>query len=255
MDWRAACAAVIPCLNEEAAIGPLVRAVLAQLPTVFVVNDGSTDRTAIAARNAGASVLEHPGVLGKGRALRTGWSHACEQGYQWALTLDGDGQHSPQDIPSFFQEAEKASLVVGNRMGSPGEMPLVRRWVNRWMSWQLSRLVGQSLPDSQCGFRLMNLQDWAQLPLVTTHFEVESEVLFSFATSGLPIAFVPIQVIYKSEQSKIHPLRDTLRWLRWRNQARQSLRQIRTEVAGFSHVQPEARQVSSSPVAPLGREK
>lgn len=65
----------------------------------------------------------------------------------------------------------------------------------------------------------MQLEAWSSLPIATTHFEIESEVLFLFATAGLPIEFVPIQVIYKQEQSKIHPWRDSLRWLRWYRQA------------------------------------
>jgi hypothetical protein len=99
-------------------------------------------------------------------------------------------------------------------------MPPLRRWVNRWMSGELSRISGRSLPDSQCGFRLLNLDDLARVSIRATHFEIESEVLFRFARAGLPIEFVPIRVIYKAEQSKIHPWRDTVRWLRWRRQAR-----------------------------------
>ena len=95
-------------------------------------------------------------------------------------------------------------------------MPFLRRLVNRWMSADISRLAGRDLPDSQCGFRLMNLEDWARLPIVSNHFEIESEMLYQFARAGLSIEFVPIQVIYKKELSKIHPWRDTIRWLRWR---------------------------------------
>jgi glycosyltransferase involved in cell wall biosynthesis len=222
MDWRAVCAAVIPCLNEGVAIGPLVDAVRRQVRTVFVIDDGSGDDTSLRAREAGAVVLKHGVTQGKGSALQSGWTRAREQGFRWVLTMDGDGQHSAEDIPVFLRCAEStaAALVVGNRMDQAAQMPMVRRWANRWMSWQLSRLSGRPLPDSQCGFRLMNLQDWARLPILATHFEIESEVLFRFATARLPIAFVPIQVIYKEEQSKIHAGRDTVRWLRWLRRAR-----------------------------------
>lgn len=222
MDWRAACAAVIPCLNEGKAIGPLVEALRCSLSTVVVIDDGSLDETATRAQAAGAVVLKHPVTLGKGAALQTGWTYAREHGYRWALMLDGDGQHSSQDMLAFFQCAERtsASLVVGNRMNQASRMPLLRRWANRWMSRQLSALAGQPLPDSQCGFRLMKLEDSTRLPILTRHFEIESEVLLAFAKAGLMIEFVPIQVIYKTEQSKIHPWRDTMRWLRWWRQAR-----------------------------------
>ena len=222
MDWRAACAAVIPCLNEATAISPLVEAVRGHLSTVLIVDDGSTDQTSSMAREAGAIVLQNPRNLGKGAALQAGWGQVDKLGFAWALTLDGDGQHSPDDIPKFFHcaEAGAAALVVGNRMGQAQRVPAVRRWVNRWMSRRLSLLCGRPLPDSQCGFRLMKLEPWSRLRVSTTHFEIESEVLFLFATAGLGIEFVPIQVIYKQEQSKIHPWRDSLRWFRWYGQAR-----------------------------------
>jgi glycosyltransferase involved in cell wall biosynthesis len=220
MDWRAACAAVIPCLDEEKSIGALVAGVQRQLPKTYVVDDGSADATSAQAGKAGAVVLRHAATLGKGAALRTGWSRACEDGYRWVLMMDGDGQHSPDDIPSFFQCAERtsASLVVGNRMDQASRIPWLRRWVNRWMSWQLSKLTGRTLLDSQCGFRLMNVEILMRLPILGQHFEIESEMLLRFAQAGLAIAFVPIQVLYKEERSKIHPWRDTVRWFRWRRQ-------------------------------------
>jgi len=221
-SWPGVCVAVIPCLNEEAAIGSVVEGVRGYLPRVVVVDDGSTDKTAKAARHAGATVLAQSVSAGKGAALQAGWSWAVANGFDWALCLDGDGQHSPNDIPNFFATAERtsASLVVGNRMQNAARMPAVRRCVNRLMSWQLSLLAGQPLPDSQCGFRLMNLRHWAALAIAGCHFEIESEVLFQFARAGLKIEFVSIEVIYKQEQSKIHPWKDAVRWLKWRQHAR-----------------------------------
>src|SRR5437899_11809710 len=99
MDWRAQCAAVIPCLNEASMIGALVQAVLPHVPTVIVVDDGSSDDTAMLARAAGAEVLPLPSTMGKGNALQTGWRHAHARGFRWALSLDGDGQHAPEEIP------------------------------------------------------------------------------------------------------------------------------------------------------------
>jgi glycosyltransferase involved in cell wall biosynthesis len=222
MNWPSTCAAVIPCLNEQQTIVPLVSAVRLHLPTVIVVDDGSTDQTAALAASAGALVLRHDTSRGKGAALQTGWRHARQQGFKWALSLDGDGQHSPDDIPAFFQCAQQnpVALVVGNRMTHSAQMPWLRRFVNRWMSRQLSKVTGTHLPDSQCGFRLMNLDLWSALPITATHFEIESEVLLAFLAAGHLVEFVPIRVIYKNEHSKIHPLRDTLRWLRWWSQSR-----------------------------------
>jgi len=217
MNWKTQCAAVIPCLNEARNIAQVVAAVRRFVPTVFVIDDGSVDDTAAVAQKAGAQVIRNAAPEGKGSALQTGWRVARERGFDWALVMDGDGQHSAKDVAKFFEVAERtgAKLVVGNRMSEPKGMPLVRRLVNWWMSARISKLAGLSLPDSQCGFRLMNLEAWERLQVEASHFEIESEVLLAFARTGEVIEFAPIEVIYKSEQSKIHPVRDTLRWVKW----------------------------------------
>lgn len=217
MNWSTRCAAVIPCLNEAVAIADLIAAVRKLVPSVFVIDDGSQDNTSALAKGAGAEVLRHRTRCGKGAALQTGWQRARELGFDWALALDGDGQHSPKDIPAFLDAAERtgAELVAGNRMENPEGMPRLRRIVNRWMSKRISTLAGMRFPDSQCGFRLMSLDTWSEIPVTATRFEIESDVLLAFASRGCPIEFVPIQVIYKIEQSKINPVRDTFRWFRW----------------------------------------
>jgi glycosyltransferase involved in cell wall biosynthesis len=226
MDWRAACCLVIPCLNEAETICSLVRRVQPLLPNVLVIDDGSSDDTAALAQSAGAQVIRHKHPLGKGAALVDGWSTARQQGFPWAMAMDGDGQHAPEDLPEFFRCAEQtgARLIVGNRMANPTGMPWLRRQVNRWMSHQLSRLSGCNLPDTQNGFRLMHLDSWANLTITAGHFEIESEILWRFAQAGHPIRFVPVQVIYRRERSKINPLRDTLRWFHWFRAARRQSR-------------------------------
>lgn len=218
MNWPQECVVITPCHNEARFIAPLVREIRAFLPHVIVVNDASTDATASEAAGAGAQVISHDVARGKGAALRTGWQSARERGFAWALCMDGDGQHVPADIPRFLENAERtgASLVVGNRMNEASKMPLLRRLVNRWMSSKLSALAGQSLPDSQCGFRLLRLAALEKIELRATQFEIESEQLLAFAAAGERIEFVPVQVIYRAERSKIRPLRDTVRWFRWR---------------------------------------
>jgi hypothetical protein len=210
-------AAVIPCFNEGATIAPLVAAVRQYLPSVLVVDDGSTDDTSNLAGGAGAVVVSHQRNLGKGAALRTGMLLALKQGFEWALTLDGDGQHAPEDLPALLRCAGQtgASLVIGSRMHDARAIPWLRRQVNRWMSRKLSRLAGRHLPDTQCGLRLIHLGTWAALPLKTERFEVESETLMAFLAAGRRVEFVPIRVIRSSRSSHIHPVTDSLRWLRW----------------------------------------
>jgi glycosyltransferase involved in cell wall biosynthesis len=217
MDWPSQTAAVIPCLNEQATIGPLVQAVRPYVTSVVVVDDGSIDETSARAQAAGAEVLRHRRPKGKGAALQSGWRRCREFGLTWALTLDGDGQHSPEDIPKFFQCAEQtgAALFIGNRMAESQPMPWIRRLVNRRLSQMLSKAARQFFPDSQCGFRLLELAALGRLPISAAHFEIESEVLLLSARAGHKIEFVPVRVHYAAERSKISPIRDTIRWLKW----------------------------------------
>jgi glycosyltransferase involved in cell wall biosynthesis len=217
MDWKRQCAAMIPCFNEAADICEVVVGVKKFLPNVIVVDDGSTDTTAGLAKISGAKILSLKKNSGKGAALRAGWKFARELDFKWILMLDGDGQHAADDIPKFFESAMKtnAALTVGNRMGHPAAMPWLRRKVNQFMSKRISRLTGARLPDSQCGFRLAHLETLLSLPIAANRFEIESEMLVAFLVAGHKIEFVPVQTIYKNAASKIRPLPDTLRWLRW----------------------------------------
>lgn len=184
---------------------------------IIVVDDGSTDQTATLAEQAGATVIRLGSNNGKGVALRAGLQQAIDSGFDFAITMDGDGQHLVADLPNFLNAAftDRFDLVIGNRMSDTSEMPWIRREVNRWMSRKISKLAGCELPDTQCGYRLIRLSLWNQREWATTGFEIESEMLFSFVRMGGQLSFVPIATVYKEERSKIHPVRDTIRWLRW----------------------------------------
>lgn len=254
------CAAIIPCCNEAAAIGPLVTAVRAQLPRVLVVDDGSTDGTAAASRQAGAEVLSSSVNQGKGVALQRGLRRAHELGCAWALLLDGDGQHAVEDIPAFLavMAADRADLVIGNRMAAPAAMPPLRRRINRIMSGVLSSLTGTALPDTQCGFRLVRLSVWATLPLQCAHFEVESEMLVACLAAGHRVEFLPVRSRYQSEHSKVRPCRDTVRWLAWLWRARGDFVKARADqprriplADGTPAKTPCAAMNNAAPVAPI----
>ncbi len=214
-DWIA----VIPAFRESAEIAAVVAGVRAHGIRVIVVDDGSPDDTSEAARRAGADVVRHPRNCGKGAALRTGFARAREAGCAWILTLDADGQHDPADIPAFVTAAaqDDCDALVGNRMRDLGDMPLLRRWTNRAMSRWISRAAGQTIPDSQCGFRAYRAAVLDNVSCRTDHFEMETEILIRLARRGCRIVSVPIRTIYRAEQSKIRPVRDTLRfWRMWR---------------------------------------
>ncbi len=208
--------ALIPAYREAKAIGDVVRGSRAHADHVLVVDDGSPDRTADVAREAGAEVIVHEVNRGKGGALVTGFRHALEQGAAAVVTLDGDGQHDPAEIPRFAEafRSTDAAVVVGHRVDAEKAMPLIRRWTNRYMSWSISRRLGQRVPDTQCGFRLYRADVLPHLFTEAQGFAAESENLLRAGAQGFRIASVPVSTIYGEERSKIRPLRDTWRFNR-----------------------------------------
>ena len=207
---------IVPAYLEERKIADVVRSIMRSTKSVIVIDDGSPDRTAEEATAAGAIVLRHAHNKGKGAALHTGFMYAKDHGFKYLITMDADGQHAPDDIPRFIEAYTRTDIpvLVGNRMDNPAVMPFVRRWTNRFMSWYLSRTMQQCIADTQCGFRLYRCDI---LPLEapdSTGYAAESEILLWLAARGVRMDSVPITVIYQDESSQIHPIRDTLRFIR-----------------------------------------
>lgn len=221
MDWPGRGGVVIPCHNEAAAIESVVRGVRSVVPwaRIIVVDDASTDDTGRRATRAGAEVVRLALNAGKGAALGRGLAHAAAEGWDWAILMDGDGQHAAEDIPGFLAVAEStgADLVLGNRMHQAASIPWLRRWVNRWMSRDLSRVLGVDIPDSQCGFRLVRLGAWARALPEGGGFLIESDMLARFRAESLTLAMAPVRVLPRVHgRSRIRVWRDTMRWWRWR---------------------------------------
>ena len=210
-------AAVIPAYNEEKHIGDVVRRTRPKLDNVLVVDDGSQDQTAARAREAGAEVIVHEQNRGKGETIKTGLRHWLDRQFDFVIILDADGQHRPEEIERFVAAAlspEAPKLVLGNRMNDVSSMPLVRRMVNRWMSGRISAVCGQKIPDTQCGFRLLQRQLIPELLGGAARFDYETEMLIVASRKGFRIASVPISTVYSDEVSSIHPVRDTLRFFK-----------------------------------------
>jgi glycosyltransferase involved in cell wall biosynthesis len=211
-------AALIPCYFEEKHVGDVARRVRAQLDTVLVVDDGSTDRTAEEAKAAGVEVVRHEVNQGKGAAIKTGLQALSKRdGVEYILILDGDGQHLPEEIPRFLAEANRsgAAMLVGNRMCDLRTMPAVRKLTNQFMSGEISRVCGQEIPDTQCGFRMIRRHLASLLCAApSARYDYETEMLAIVARQGSRIAAVPVSTVYGDEKSKIHPIRDTFRFFK-----------------------------------------
>ena len=213
---RSNVAAVIPAFLEEKHVGDVVTRTRQQLDRVVVIDDGSADATAARARAAGAEVIVHPENRGKGEAIKTGLRHWLEREVPYVVILDGDGQHLPEEIERFILAANssKAGLLIGTRMNDVSSMPMVRRVVNRYMSDQISRVCGQTIPDTQCGFRLVHRDLIPDLLGGAGRFDYETEMLFIASRNGHRIVSVPISTVYSDEVSSIHPVRDTVRFVK-----------------------------------------
>jgi glycosyltransferase involved in cell wall biosynthesis len=227
MDVGSQTAAVIPAYQDEKHIGDIARRTLDRLDHVLVVDDGSTDRTQQCAREAGAEVIVHAQNQGKGEAIKTGMKHWLNAGHSsssrqksdivWVILLDSDGQHLPEEIDRFLEAAASASrptFFIGNRMDDVTRMPFVRRLVNRYMSNEISRLCGQRIPDTQCGYRMLHREIIPDLLQGGHRFDYETEALIVASRRGYKIDSVPISTVYTDQVSKIHPVRDSLRFFK-----------------------------------------
>lgn len=196
--------AIIPAFNEARRIAPVIEGVMAHLAPgdVLVVDDGSTDDTAVVARRAGARVFRFERNAGKGFALREGFSTAIQEGYDFVIVLDADGQHSPERIPDFLKAARCADIVVGSRKPFVG-MPRANWLSNRITTLAISLMTSTRIDDSQSGFRLVKTEVLRAVSLKTTHFQTESELLVKALWKGFSLAHVPVEVIYRGERSHI----------------------------------------------------
>jgi len=207
---------LIAAYNEAAHVADVVKRARQHASTVLVVDDGSSDGTDDQARSAGAEVVRHPVNRGKGAALATGFAEAASRGFEWVLTLDGDGQHDPDHIPEFVVAARKtgADIVVGTRKRDHAAMPVVRRCTNALTSAVISRLTHQALTDTQSGYRLIRVSAWREAAPATHSYDTESEFLISACRRGYRAVEVPIATIYGTEQSSINPVTETFRFIR-----------------------------------------
>ena len=208
---------LIPCYRERERIADVVKGCLRHVPTVLVVDDGSGDGTAEAARKAGAEVIVHGTNQGKGVALNTGFDWTLEHGFDAALCLDGDGQHDPDEIPKFLEAAEAPDvhIVLGSRMHDVADMPGIRQWSNRTTSKWVSRLGHNVILDSQSGYRLIKSEVLKAVHIRTGRYDAEPELLIKAGRAGFKVLEIPIATIYPADgKSSINPTLDTIRFVK-----------------------------------------
>jgi len=207
---------LVPSYNESKTIGNIVKKLKEHNLAVYVVDDGSIDDTAAIASSEGAIVVKNPQNMGKGAALREGFKRVLADGFEMVLILDGDDQHDVTDIAHLIWRMKEtnAEMVIGNRMLDTKKMPRIRLITNRFMSYMLSLLSGQYVPDTQCGFRLIKSEVLKKIKLESCKYEIESEMIIKAARAGFKIESVSIKTVYKDEISKINPFVDTLRFMR-----------------------------------------
>ena len=209
--------AVICALNEAGSILTVLRGVkrYIQPDHIVVVDDGSSDETASIAESENVNVIRHPVSRGKGEALKSGFKYLLSiTCIETILTVDADGQHDTEEIPSFIEyyETEQTDLLIGNRMVFTGEMPRIRIFANKLASAAVSLMTGCRVEDSQSGYRLIRTSFLKQLNLVTSHYETESEIIIKAGREKAIIKSIPIRSIYEGEKSAINPILDTLRF-------------------------------------------
>ena len=228
---------VIPAFDEAATIADVVERALGHGP-VLVVDDGSTDDTSSLARAAGAEVIRHPRRRGKGQALRTGMAAVAVRGATAVVTLDGDGQHDPDDIPLLLAAAERApdALVVGGRLAPSPGLPRARWNAIRVAGFFTNWAAGLSVEDTQSGFRLYPRGLLHDLPTRRGGFVFETEVLVAAACRGLAVREVAVTMLPRAaRRSRFRPLVDGIRigaylaergMARWLVEARDGLRAV-----------------------------
>lgn len=206
---------IIPTYNNAKTLGRVIDSVLAYTPEIIVVNDGSTDATPqILLGYPQLTVVAHAANKGKGMALRNGFAKARELGFDYAITIDSDGQHFASDIPVFLNELEARgdALLIGGRnmaqQGVPKKSSFGNNFSNFWFWFE----TGIRLQDTQSGYRLYPLH---KIPskYFTIKFEFEIEVIVRSAWRGVPVKNVPIQVLYDPAERVSHfrPFKDFAR--------------------------------------------
>lgn len=202
---------IIPFFNEEKNLPEVISKTIDLVDTVILVNDGSTDSSIhLIPKSKKIILLEHKTNMGKGSAIKTGFSKSIELGYNFTITIDGDGQHDPLLIPKIVKELKKFDCIIGARQRTSSSMPYHRRLSNFLTSAILSKKTGCKIIDSQSGFRGFRTNILAHILPTYQGFEAESEIIVKLCRKNYTIGFIDIPTIYGTGESKMRAL-DTIK--------------------------------------------
>ncbi len=211
------CAVVMPTYNNAGTIAKVISDVKEYAADVIVVNDGSTDDTKdILSSISDIKVVDYPNNKGKGYALKLGLKKAYEWGFRYAITIDSDGQHYADDIPAFIEKIEEKpdSLLIGARNLTADNMPSKNTFANKFSNFWYKVETGQTLSDTQSGFRLYPLDKLQKIHFITRRYEFEVEIIVRAAWRGVNVENIPIKVYYPPEEERVshfRPLQDFTR--------------------------------------------
>jgi glycosyltransferase involved in cell wall biosynthesis len=218
---RSNIAVVIPALNEALRIRDVVAGALAHCGTVIVIDDGSDDDTVGCIADLPVVVLRHDRRMGKGACLRDGFRAALDRGCRAVLTMDGDGQHSADDIPRMIEagNCHPGCIVIGARLRKRSQQPTSRRLANEFGDWGIGWGCGYRIADSQSGQRLYPAAVAALQDVPGEDFVFEAQILMSASHQlGTRCVSIPIEsryhgpdVVEKFRRSHFRPLRDLWR--------------------------------------------
>ena len=215
-DWQAVSdeeriCVIVPTYNNEKTIVDVLQRIQAYTHNIIVVNDGSTPETLAAIRTLTElpDIVDYAPNRGKGYALIQGFRRALELGYRYAVTIDSDGQHFPEDIPVIIDchSANKDALVVGSRNLTADNMPSRNTFANKFSNFWFRLQTGIPLEDTQSGFRLYPLETINLRWPITPRYEAELELLVFSAWRGVPVVFVPVRVYYPPEGERVSHFR------------------------------------------------